>query len=575
MPFDTPPPAAAAANTAAAAAVAAAPAPARDLPPVPLQFAASARDAAALARLAAQARADLERLNVPPPAWVLPAEAPGGGADLAGAGEGPVLDVLVAGAGMCGQTAAFALWREGVTNLRVIDRAARGDEGPWGTYARMLTLRSPKHVGGPELGVPSLGFRAWYEAQHGAGAATSIHGAPGWDALHKIGRLDWRDYLLWVRETVGLPVDNGVALRRVTHAGGGRLLVAELEDAQGRRETVRARQLVLALGRDGSGAPRWPDFASLDRGDPLAAPRVFHSADAIDFAAWRGRRIGVLGAGASAFDNAAAALEAGAARVVLFARRAQLPQVNKSKAASSHGFLRGFEGLDDARKWRAYTYIFEQQIPPPWETVRRCDAFDAFELRLGTPWLDVAPDAHGVTVTLPGGGTERFDAIILGTGFDVDLLDRPEIARYTPLVDTWAHHVTVEEARRHPEPARFPYLGAGFELRPRRPPDGRQDAAAAGPAPADATHPAMAATPPDPATAEALSRMRLFNWGATMSHGALAGDIPGLAIGATRLAQAIARDLFVEDADRHWERLLAFEESELAATRWAAPPQPG
>jgi hypothetical protein len=40
--------------------------------------------------------------------------------------------------------------------------------------------------------------------------------------------------------------------------------------------------------------------------------------------------------------------------------------------------------------------------------------------------------------------------------------------------------------------------------------------------------------------------MRLFNWGATMSHGALAGDIPGLAIGATRLAQAIARDLFVE-----------------------------
>ena len=506
------------------------------LPPVPLQFIASPRDAAALERLATQARADLERINVPPPAWVLPAES--------STAEAPVLDVLVAGAGMCGQTAAFALLREGVTNIRVIDRAARGDEGPWGTYARMLTLRSPKHVGGPELGVPSLSFRAWYEAQHGEGSESSAEGTPGWLALHKIGRVDWRDYLLWVRDTVGLPIDNGVSLRSVSHVDGGRALLIELEDAQGRRETVRTRQLVLALGRDGSGAPRWPSFPSLRRADPHAAGRVFHSADRIDFAAWEGRRIGVLGAGASAFDNAACALEAGAAKVTLFARRTQLPQINKSKAASSHGFLRGFEGLDDARKWRVYTYIFDEQVPPPWETVRRCDAHDAFELRLGTPWDDVAPDEDGVTVTLPNGGSERFDAVIFGTGFDVDLLDRPEIAPYTAQIDTWANHVSSTEAEHHPEPARFPYLGAGFELR--------------------------SADPASP-QADALARMRLFNWGATMSHGALAGDIPGLAIGATRLAQAIARDLFVEDADRHWERLQAHEEPELIATRWYVP----
>ncbi len=566
MPSDTLPSASASAS--ATAASAAPPAPADGLPPVPLQFVASARDPAALARLAAQARADLERINVPPPAWVLPADATVDGRPAGARKEDSILDVLVAGAGMCGQTAAFALWREGVTNLRVIDRAPRGDEGPWGTSARMLTLRSPKHVGGPDLGVPSLSFRAWYEAQHGAGEATSALGAPGWAALHKIGRIDWRDYLLWVRDTLGLPVDNGVALRRVTHADGGRLLVAELEDAQGRRETVRARQLVLALGREGSGAPRWPDFPSLRHDDPLAAARVFHSADAIDFTACRGRRVGVLGAGASAFDNAATALEAGAAQLVLFARRARLPQINKSKAASTHGFLRGFEGLDDARKWRAYTYIFEQQIPPPWETVRRCDAFDNFELRLGTPWLDVAPDASGVTVALPGGATERFDAVIFGTGFDVDLLDRPEVARYTPLIDTWANHVSAEEARRHPEAARFPYLGAGFELRPRPAAGGDRGAAA------DNGSAATDAAPPDRATAEALSRMRLFNWGATMSHGALAGDIPGLAIGATRLAQAIARDLFVEDADWHWARLLAHDEPELIATRWYAADRP-
>ena len=57
-----------------------------------------------------------------------------------------------------------------------------------------------------------------------------------------------------------------------------------------------------------------------------------------------------------------------------------------------------------------------------------------------------------------------------------------------------------------------------------------------------------------------------------MSHGALAGDIPGLAVGAGRLAQAVARDLFVADADRHWERLQALEEPELLPTRRYVPP---
>jgi cation diffusion facilitator CzcD-associated flavoprotein CzcO len=488
---------------------------------VPPQSLASPRDAAALARLAQQARADLARLNFPPANWVPPSTAPDGGA---------VLDVLVAGAGMCGQTAAYALLREGVANLRVIDRAARGDEGPWGTFARMLTLRSPKHLTGPDLGVPSLTFRSWYEAQHGDA---------GWAALHKIGRLDWRDYLLWVRETVGLQVDNGVALVSVDDEGG--LLRARLSSAAG-EETVWTRKLVLALGREGSGAPRWPEFPSLRRGDPLASGRVFHSADPIDFEALRGRRIGVLGAGASAFDNAACALEAGAV-VDLFARRNFLPQVNKSKWTSFAGFFRGFSSLDDARRWRFYTYIFDEQVPPPWETVRRCDAQPAFTLRLGTPWNDVRPQADGVAVTTPQ-GEERFDAVIFGTGFDVDLMDRPELARYLPHVDTWARHVGADEAERQPEAVRFPYLGDGFELRS-----------------TSETH------------RRALAQVHLFNWGSTMSHGAVAGDIPGLAIGAGRLAQSIARDLFVADADTHWERLQALEEPELLPTKWYVPPE--
>lgn len=491
------------------------------LPPPPLQFIASPRNQPALDTLAQRARSDLGLLNFPRANWVLPATAPDGGA---------ALDVLVAGAGMCGQTAAYALLREGVTRIRVIDRNRRGDEGPWATYARMLTLRSPKHLTGPDLGVPSMTFRAWYEAQHGD---------RGWASLHKVGRVDWRDYLLWVRDVAGLPVDNQVTLFDVV--ADGPLMKARLATAAG-EQTVWTRKLVLAMGRDGSGAPRWPDYPSLRRDDPLAAGRVFHSADAIDFDTLRGKRVGVLGAGASAFDNAACALEGGA-RVTLFARRAFLPQVNKSKWAAFPGFFHGYQALDDARRWRFYTYVFDQQVPPPWETVRRCDAHDGFTLALGQNWIDVQPMPRSVTVTT-GSGRQDFDAVIFGTGFDVNLLDRPEIARYTAHVDTWGRHVDAQQAAAHPEPARFPYLGPGLELQS-----------------ATGEH------------AQALARLHLFNWGSTMSHGALAGDIPGLQTGATRLAQAIARDLFVEDADAHWSALQAHEEPELLDTRWYLPPE--
>jgi cation diffusion facilitator CzcD-associated flavoprotein CzcO len=104
---------------------------------------------------------------------------------------------------MCGQTVAYALRRDGVGRLRTIEAREPGLEGPWATFARMEMLRSPKHLTGPDLGVPSLTFRAWYEARFGTG---------GWAALHKVWRLDWRDYLLWVRRQDGVAVDNGVRL---------------------------------------------------------------------------------------------------------------------------------------------------------------------------------------------------------------------------------------------------------------------------------------------------------------------------------------------------------------------------
>lgn len=51
--------------------------------------------------------------------------------------------------------------REKITNIIAFDAAAEGLEGPWSTYARMETLRTPKYTTGPDCDIPSLTFQAW------------------------------------------------------------------------------------------------------------------------------------------------------------------------------------------------------------------------------------------------------------------------------------------------------------------------------------------------------------------------------------------------------------------------------
>jgi FAD-dependent urate hydroxylase len=473
-----------------------------------------------LDELVAQARCDFARLNFPAPNWV-PA--------LAGPDGEPMLDVLVVGAGLCGQTAGFALARDGVRNVRIVDRAERGREGPWGTYARMDTLRSPKHLTGPDLGLPALTFRAWYEAQHGA---------DGWRRLYKVATKDWLDYLLWVRDTAGLCIENNTEVTRLDPKPYG--VRVELVGPTG-PQSLFARKVVLAGGRDGSGAAYRPCFPSLACSSPAQFACVFHASDHIDFARFKGGKIGILGASASAFDNAAVALEAGAAEAHLFVRRAHLPQINKSKWTAFPGFFLGFRQLDDKTRWQIYSYIFAQAVPPPHESVLRCDRHAGFSVHFAEPWLDVVDGAAGVEV-VTAKARYLFDAVIMATGFSVDLGQRRELAPVHDRIALWADRVSAQEVATHPEAARFPYLGPGFELIERT-----------------------------PGVLPGLSHIHAFNAGSTMSHGALAGDIPGLAFGANRLSHAIASSLFVANADALVTKLWDHDDRELEPTRYFLP----
>ena len=138
---------------------------------------------------------------------------------------------------MCGQTAAFALLREGVRNMRCLDRAPRGGEGPWTTFARMDILRSPKHLTGPDLGVAALTYRAWHEAKFGVGAL----GEAAQDRPRRVGALP----------AVG--ARHGRQCRWRTAWS-----VRSIELAAGRRVASQRRRkpILRAQGRAGHGARR-------------------------------------------------------------------------------------------------------------------------------------------------------------------------------------------------------------------------------------------------------------------------------------------------------------------------------
>jgi FAD-dependent urate hydroxylase len=158
--------------------------------------------------------------------------------------------------------------------------------------------------------------------------------------------------------------------------------------------------------------------------------------------------VGVLGASASAFDNAAGALEAGAREVRLFSRRPQLPQINKSKWAAFPGFFHGLRDLDDDLKWQIYTYLFAVQTPPPHASVPRRDQHAGFVLHFAEPWLDVAPGASA-------DGDPEKGCRHPSHRFQRGAASWPELARLHNRVLLWRDRVWPEEAARHPQPTRF------------------------------------------------------------------------------------------------------------------------
>jgi FAD-dependent urate hydroxylase len=483
-----------------------------------------------LEALESRLKQDFAWLELPAKPWVIPRYHEGKA----------MLEVAIIGGGMAGLAAAASLKLQGIHAV-IFDRAEEGFEGPWATTARMETLRSPKQLVGPAIGMPSLTFRAWFEAQFGVLA---------WNALDKIPRLQWMDYLRWYRTVLGLEVRNlhvveqvlplaedrvELRIRRPLPSSLGSHLAQTVQDVgrSGEVDSVYARRVVLATGRDGLGASWVPEFAAR-----LNRERWAHSSEVFDYERLRQLRVGVIGGSASAMDSAATALEAGAASVDLLIRRAKMPLINKSKGAGSPGYSQGFHQLSDDWRWRIRHYMNVEQTPPPRGSTLRVSRHRQARFNMACPVLSAEMRGEVIRLSTPKGNFD-LDFLVFATGFRVNLEVRPEFASFAPYIRFWRDRYQPVGGDEDEELAESPDLGAAFEF-----------------------------LPTSPGACPGLSRIHCFAYPAVMTHGPLSGDIPAISDGARRLADGLAASFFKEDVADHFERIKNYDDPELLGDEW-------
>ncbi len=464
-------------------------------------------DAAASA-LAAKARDDLAALSYPAVSWVTPGTMPDGA---------PIHATVVVGAGQSGIGIAAALRREGVADVVVLDSASPGREGVWDTFARMEELRTPKVLNGLDFGCPSLSVQAWYTAHHGEAA---------WTALDRIPRKAWAGYLCWYRATLDLAVESDTVVTDIRDAQSGALAV--VTDTPAGSRTRFARTVVIATGYDGAGGWAVPAFIR----DALPPDRYDHTNGPVDFAKLRGARVAVLGHGASAFDNANAALEAGAARVDLCFRRSRLPRVNPYRHLESAGMMTHYPSLDPSIRWQIARHVRLVDQPPPRRTLDRALANPRFQLHPASPWRSVEVAGGDIVVDTPR-GPFACDHLLCATGASVDLSSRRELSSLAPRVARWRDRYEPAPGTSDDRLGDYPYLDGDFGFMPRG------------------------------AGADWVRAVFCFNGASGVSHGLHATSISGHRHAMPRLVRGVTRKLFAGEAGHVLARLSSYADVDL------------
>jgi cation diffusion facilitator CzcD-associated flavoprotein CzcO len=417
-------------------------------------------------------------------------------------------NVIIVGGGQSGLSIAYQLKRKGVGGVGVIDQAAPGLTGMWRNIARMHQLRTPKALAGPELGNPALSFRAWYE---------TLNGPAAFDALDRIPTLAWADYIDWFQQVTGTMVRYRTRLLEIEPQDD--LLRLHLE-VEGARRIETTRKVVLANGYAGAGGVIVPEFMRA-----LPTNVWTHTTGAIPFEAMDGKVVGIIGAGSSAFDAAAVALESGAAEVHMFSRRSYIDYPVPATPGAppvDRGYPNVLEQayeLPDVVRWRNFLLSDGRVASVPLDSIQRAAAFNGFHVHLNSSLSDVELAGNGEVAGRADGRRFRFDHVILGTGYRIDLSAQPELARIHEHITLWRDRFRPSTGEESVAGGNHPYVGAGFEFQPR-----------------------------GDSGAEFLRNIHCFNLASALSFGIPVGDVPSV-VDQPRLVAAIVRDLYREGID--------------------------
>lgn len=430
-------------------------------------------------------------------------------------------NVAIIGGGQTGCALAFALRRAGIGKVTILEAAPdEARAGVWLNAARMNLLRTPKSLQGPELGIPALSFQAWYEARHGQDA---------YAAIDRIRRTDWADYLSWYKRLLDIAPRYATRLDRIEPAAGHFIL--HLATPTG-PATETARKIILATGFPGGGGRAIPDILT----GSLPPARYAHTEDAIDFAALRGKTVGVLGAAAAAFDAAGAALEHGAAQVHLFARRDSIAATPITRARGFPGAYDNYHQLPDADRWQLALRFARAGSTPTTDAIERVMKFANFSLHLAAPWAS-ATERDGMVEASVNGTLHRVDFVIAGTGYSGHLASRPELRDVADQILLWRDRYTPPADATDDRLACHPCLGAGHELLPK-------------------THDA---TP-------LLRDVHVQNPAGFVSFGLPLGDVPSMKRDIPVIVGRISADLFRADLDILRRRMTADVPPDFADT---------
>jgi FAD-dependent urate hydroxylase len=262
-----------------------------------------------------------------------------------------------------------------------------------------------------------------------------------------------------------------------------------------------------------------------------------HAAQPIDFARLRGKKVAVIGAGASAFDNAATALEQGAAEVHLFCRRAEVQLIQPYRWLTFRGFLRHLCDLDDAWRWRFMRAVLEMREGFPQATYDRCARHANFRLLEGAP-IEAATATDRTVVLRTPAGAFPADFVICGTGIDMNFAGRRELQNCSANIATWADRYRPPTDEQSPRLGRYPYLADDYGLIER----------------------VAGATP-------WIGDIHVFAIASTMSFGASGSSINAMTTAVPKLVYGLTRGLFRADVERHWASFSAYDVPQAVVAR--------